>query len=405
MVSLLDEDLMRRSFGGMTPPPVPGGPATPGLMAGAPAPAAPSPFDDVEARRKAVADAITAKYKPAREEASDTSANLDLAAGLTDAFSSLNRGLTGFDGGQDFAKGMRARGRELIENVDKQMARDAETQKQAQAQIDADQQAVIRKQDYQKTTADMARAEEEQAAKRNLRDPNSRESKVRQAIMKRFGAKLGMSPEQINAISAADYDDAMKAATLAETVDARLAAAKLAKTDKSKPTDNQITAAGFARRLEQSEKAFDKLINRGFDRTKSTERFGDYAPGEAKGADRILMDQAERNFINAVLRRESGAAISPAEFKNAEAQYFPRPGDTPETVEQKRANRLQALEMLKIASGPAYEMVPLVEPRASSGRQTAAGNASTQVEKMDKASGKVAIWDTSTTPPTFVRWK
>lgn len=405
MVSLLDEELMRKQLGGGMAPP----PGMPPMGMGMPPQAPPSPFDDVEAKRKAVADAIAAKYKPAREEASDVSNNLDLAAGLTDAFSSLNKGLTGFDGGDSFTKGMRARGRELIENVDKQMARDSETQKQAQGQIDAEQMGVMRKQDYAKGQAEMGRLEEEQAKKRALRDPNSRESKVRQAIMKRFGAKLGMGPEQIAGLSAEDYDDAMKAAQLAETVDARLAAAKLAKADKTNkpPSDNQISAAGFARRLEQSEKAFDKLTNRGFDRTKSTERFGDWAPNEAKGADRVLADQAERNFVNAVLRRESGAAISPAEFSNAEAQYFARPGDTAEVVEQKRANRMQALEMLKIAAGNAYEMVPLVEPKAAAPRQTAGSTptASSTVEKLDKATGKVAIWNTATTPPTFVRWK
>jgi hypothetical protein len=35
--------------------------------------------------------------------------------------------------------------------------------------------------------------------------------------------------------------------------------------------------------------------------------------------------QAEQNFINAILRKESGAAISPSEYKNAEKQYFPQP--------------------------------------------------------------------------------
>lgn len=50
-------------------------------------------------------------------------------------------------------------------------------------------------------------------------------------------------------------------------------------------------------------------------------------------------DQAKRDFVNATLRRESGAVISPTEFDNAEKQYFPRPGDSPEVVAQKKANR------------------------------------------------------------------
>ena len=55
-------------------------------------------------------------------------------------------------------------------------------------------------------------------------------------------------------------------------------------------------------------------------------------------------DQAERNFINALLRRESGAAISPAEFENAEKQYFPRAGDSAALLAQKKKNRQTVTE-------------------------------------------------------------
>jgi hypothetical protein len=39
-------------------------------------------------------------------------------------------------------------------------------------------------------------------------------------------------------------------------------------------------------------------------------------------------EQAQRDFVNAVLRRESGAAISESEFDNARRQYFPESGDS-----------------------------------------------------------------------------
>lgn len=63
-------------------------------------------------------------------------------------------------------------------------------------------------------------------------------------------------------------------------------------------------------------------------------------------------DQAKRDFINAVLRQESGAVISPEEFANAEQQYFPQPGDTPQVIEQKRQNRENAIRGFEIRSGP-----------------------------------------------------
>lgn len=64
-----------------------------------------------------------------------------------------------------------------------------------------------------------------------------------------------------------------------------------------------------------------------------------------------LFDQASRNFINAVLRRESGAVISQEEFDNAYRQYLPKPGDTKAVLEQKRANRKLATENMLRLSG------------------------------------------------------
>ncbi len=53
--------------------------------------------------------------------------------------------------------------------------------------------------------------------------------------------------------------------------------------------------------------------------------------------------QAQRNFATAILRRESGAAISPSEFETVEKQYFPRPGDDAKTLQQKKQNRDTAI--------------------------------------------------------------
>jgi hypothetical protein len=62
--------------------------------------------------------------------------------------------------------------------------------------------------------------------------------------------------------------------------------------------------------------------------------------------------QAARDFINASLRRESGAVISPVEFDNARQQYLPMPGDTEATLAQKAANRQRQIEGIRAASGP-----------------------------------------------------
>jgi hypothetical protein len=72
--------------------------------------------------------------------------------------------------------------------------------------------------------------------------------------------------------------------------------------------------------------------------------------------------QAQRDFINAQLRRESGAVISPEEFKNAERQYFPTPGDSPQVIKQKENNRQIAIDAMVRSAGASY-----TKPVAKSG--------------------------------------
>ena len=63
------------------------------------------------------------------------------------------------------------------------------------------------------------------------------------------------------------------------------------------------------------------------------------------------VDQAQRNFVNATLRQESGAAISQGEWDNAKKQYFPQPGDDASVIEQKRLNRAQVINGFKTSAG------------------------------------------------------
>lgn len=63
-------------------------------------------------------------------------------------------------------------------------------------------------------------------------------------------------------------------------------------------------------------------------------------------------EQAKRNFINAVLRKESGAAIAESEFESANKQYFPQIGDTPDVIAQKAATRKQVTERMLNNAGP-----------------------------------------------------
>jgi hypothetical protein len=63
-------------------------------------------------------------------------------------------------------------------------------------------------------------------------------------------------------------------------------------------------------------------------------------------------DQARRDFVSAVLRKESGAAISASEYANEEKKYFPQLGDSVAVIKQKQNSRLKAIEGLKSQAGP-----------------------------------------------------
>jgi len=63
---------------------------------------------------------------------------------------------------------------------------------------------------------------------------------------------------------------------------------------------------------------------------------------------------AQRAFINALLRRESGAAINAGEFTSYSKEYFPQLGDTPDQIEGKRKHRAEVIAGLARESGKGY---------------------------------------------------
>ena len=128
----------------------------------------------------------------------------------------------------------------------------------------------------------------------------------------------------------------------------------------------QAKAATFAQRLQDAEKEFSNLASQGYDRTaQKSGLLNSFAKAPLIGgiASSFLpenekrQEQSERNFVNAILRRESGAAISPTEFSSAEKQYFPRVGDTSEVLRQKAENRQASLAGLLAEAGPAMGLL------------------------------------------------
>lgn len=132
---------------------------------------------------------------------------------------------------------------------------------------------------------------------------------------------------------------------------------KEARLQNKAPSSKEFQAATFAKRLEQAEDVFGDLERKGFESTSLKAAGERILPEFLQGEDVKKQQQAERNFVNAVLRRESGAAISESEFDSAQRQYFPRPGDTSEVLAQKARNRAVALAALKAEAGKALTAV------------------------------------------------
>ncbi|MDR3006068.1 MAG: hypothetical protein LBV14_17770, partial [Acidovorax sp.] len=107
-------------------------------------------------------------------------------------------------------------------------------------------------------------------------------------------------------------------------------------------TEGQSKAVLFGSRMQSANETLDRLAQSGVNVSIPGSRNG-WGVGSTISAfsssDRQMLDQAKRDFINAVLRRESGAAIATSEFDNAELQYFPQVGDSAKVIAQKKRNR------------------------------------------------------------------
>ncbi len=131
-----------------------------------------------------------------------------------------------------------------------------------------------------------------------------------------------------------------------------------------KPKEYEMAAAGFGKRMEGADKKLQNLLQSGFDPSSMN--------AQAQGA--MLMgplesfkdpklkayEQAKRDFISAILRKESGAAISAGEYVEEGKKYFPQPGDGPDVLQQKTESRAQALANMQAQSGHAWQSIPSV---------------------------------------------
>lgn len=145
-------------------------------------------------------------------------------------------------------------------------------------------------------------------------------------------------------------------------------------------TEEQGKALGYATRMKEAAQVIDGLIDQGWqpdlggEAVNSLGVAGNWLQGTFGGENRQQFEQAKRNFVNALLRRESGAVIADSEFENADKQYFPQPGDSAAVLAQKKQNRDTAIQtMTDSAQGVQPGTGALVQPQPEGATQGTAG--------------------------------
>jgi len=131
-----------------------------------------------------------------------------------------------------------------------------------------------------------------------------------------------------------------------------------------KMTESQGKAAGFATRMENSLDVIKKFEGQGqnaFGRMSEKAPFGG---AYLQSPEYQRYTAAKQSFINAHLRKDSGASIHDPEFVRAEREFFPQPGEGPDVVREKAARRAALADTTKREAGPAYKssVAPLTLP-------------------------------------------
>tara|TARA_R110000824_G_scaffold95580_1_gene229781 strand:+ start:6977 stop:8407 length:1431 start_codon:yes stop_codon:yes gene_type:complete len=133
-------------------------------------------------------------------------------------------------------------------------------------------------------------------------------------------------------------------------------AAKLL-SQKSREFGSLGTNANFAQRMLFQEGIVRKVLDDGYKlnaKDVTADGMPDFIGTTLQSDEGQRFYAASRNFIAAVLRKESGAAISDGEYLNGLKQYFPQVGNTAEVISDKEALRSAAITGMYRESGDAF---------------------------------------------------
>lgn len=127
----------------------------------------------------------------------------------------------------------------------------------------------------------------------------------------------------------------------------------------NKANEGQLASSVFANRVGAANDVLAELeAIPDFDPTSLQTAFFEAIPGGnlALSDNEQRFAQAKRDFITAVLRKESGAAIGKDEFINEDKKFFPQVGDKPAVLKQKAIGRKRAFDNLKAQSKGVFDV-------------------------------------------------
>jgi hypothetical protein len=144
-------------------------------------------------------------------------------------------------------------------------------------------------------------------------------------------------------------------------------------------TEGQAKAVAYGARMQNSDKILNDLGLSGTNAIIPGANNAVMNPLLSKNQQKAV--QAQRDFVNATLRRESGAVISDQEFANAAKQYFPQVGDTPEVIAQKAQNRKIAIGGIQADIPQSSRDLPKQIIQNSTPKPTGSGNIDSLLDK------------------------
>jgi hypothetical protein len=137
----------------------------------------------------------------------------------------------------------------------------------------------------------------------------------------------------------------------------------------NKANEGQLASASFATRVLSANENLAQLESTdGFDPTSIQTAIFEAIPG----GNLVLSEneqsyaQSKRDFITAILRKESGAAIGADEFANEDRKFFPQVGDKPTVLKQKAIGRKRTFENLKNQSKGVFDIQNKNKPKTGS---------------------------------------